>query len=175
MFAWWPARVPEGSGVTGWATARAAVATALAVLLPVAVIAGEPRRRDGGFFFRVAPGGGYTRTAVTEEGDRIALKGVSGSFDIAIGGVVKENFAVHASLGGWGLVDPTVGFSGQEEVANKTSMTMVLIGGGLTYYLGPSNVHLTASAGAATLTVQFEGASQESHTGIAFDAGVGKE
>jgi hypothetical protein len=171
----WPARAPEGSGVTRWSTARAAAATALAVLVPVAAIAGEPRRHDGGFFFRVAPGGGYTRTAITERGDRFALKGTSGSIDFAIGAVVKKNLAVHVTLGAWGLIDPKAESNGMEEVASNASMTMVLIGGGFTYYLGPSNVYLTASGGAAKLRLELEGESNESNTGIAFDAGVGKE
>jgi hypothetical protein len=151
------------------------VATALAVLFPLTAIAGEPRSHDGGFFFRVAPGGGYSRTAVEEEGDRIALKGASGNFDIAIGAVVKKNFAVHATLGAWSLIDPTVEFNGQEEVAEKTSMTMVMIGGGFTYYLGASNTYLTASVGASTLSFEFEGESHDSDTGVAFEAGLGKE
>ena len=40
-----------------------------------------------------------------------------------------------------------VEFNGQEEVVNDTAMTMVMIGGGFTYYLGPSNTYLTASVG----------------------------
>ena len=169
-----PARVPERLGAR-WSTARAAAATALAVLLPVTAIAGEPRSHDGGFFFRVAPGGGYSRTAITEEGDRLAVKGTSGSVDFAIGAVVKKNLAVHVTLGAWSLIDPKVEFNGVEEVASNTSMTMVLLGGGFTYYLGPSNVYLTASGGAAKLTSEIEGESGDSDTGIAFDAGLGKE
>jgi hypothetical protein len=154
---------------------RAAVATALAILIPAVAIAGEPRSHDGGFFFRVAPGGGYSRTALEEEGDRIALKGASDNVDIAIGAVVKKNFAVHATLGGWALIDPTVEFNGQEEVVKNTSMTMVVIGGGFTYYLGPSNTYLTASVGASTLSFEFEGKSHDSDTGVAFEVGLGKE
>ena len=151
------------------------VITALAVLIPLVASAGEPRRHDGGFFLRLAPGGGYSLTAIDEDGDRLALKGVSGSFEAAIGAMVKENFAVHATLGGWSLIDPTVEFNGQEEVANDTAMTMVMIGGGFTYYLGPSNTYLTASVGASTLSFDFEGETNDSDTGVAFEVGLGKE
>lgn len=156
-------------------TMRFAVPTVLAVLVPLAAIAGEPRRHDGGFFLRLAPGGGYTRSAIEEEGDHFALKGTSGSFDVAIGAVVKENLAVHATLGGWGLVDPKVEFNGEEEVATDTSMIMTMVGAGFTYYFGPSNVYLTASVGASTLSFEFEGDSEDSDTGVAFDVGLGKE
>ena len=171
----WPARAPEASRVTRRSTMRGAVATTLAILIPAVAIAGEPRSHDGGFFFRVAPGGGYSRTAITEEGDRLAVKGTSGSVDFAIGAVVKKNLAVHVTLGAWSLIDPKVEFNGVEEVADNTSMTMVMFGGGFTYYLGPSNVYLTASGGAAKLTSEIEGESGDSDTGIAFDAGLGKE
>jgi hypothetical protein len=151
------------------------VVTVLAVLIPAAARAGEPRVHDGGFFLRSTVGGGYARTANEEEGDRIALKGVSGNFDVAIGAMVKKNFAVHATVGGWGLVDPTFEFNGQEEVVTDASMTMVMIGAGVTYYLGPSNTYLTASVGASTLTFEFEGESHDSDTGVAFEVGLGKE
>ena len=151
------------------------VITALAVLIPVAAGAGEPRRHDGGFFLRLAPGGGYSRTAIDEDGDRLALKGVSGSIDAAIGAMVKENFAVHATLGGWALIDPTLEFAGLEEVVNDASVTVILVGGGFTYYLGRSNTYLTASVGASTLTIDLEGESDESDTGVAVDVGLGKE
>jgi hypothetical protein len=151
------------------------VPTIVAVLAPLAAGAGEPRRHDGGFFFRVAPGGGYSRSAVEEGGDRLALKGASGSIDFAIGAVVANNFAIHATVGGWGLVDPKVEFNGLEEDTRDTSLTMVTFGGGFTYYLGPSNVYLTASAGAAKLSLDLEGESSDSDTGFAFDVGIGKE
>lgn len=156
-------------------TMRIAVVSVLAVSAAAAASAGEPRRHDGGFFLRLAPGGGYSRTAIDEAGDQFTLKGPSGSFDIAIGAVVKENFAIHATLGGWAVVDPTVEFNGLEETVTNTSIGMSLFGGGFTYYFGPSNVYLTASAGAAVLSLEIDGDREDSNTGIAFDVGLGKE
>jgi hypothetical protein len=54
-------------------------------------------------------------------------------------------------------------------------MIMTVVGGGVTYYFGKSNVYVTASVGAALLTFDIDGDSEDSDTGIAFDAGVGKE
>jgi hypothetical protein len=154
---------------------RVAAVSARAVFVASAASAGEPRRHDGGFFLRLAPGGGYSRTTIDENGDRFALKGPSGSFDIAIGAVVKENFAIHATVGAWAVVDPRVEFNGLEETAPDTSIAMSMLGGGFTYYFGPSNVYLTASVGASTLSFEFEGEREDSDTGIAFDGGLGKE
>jgi outer membrane protein with beta-barrel domain len=171
----WPPRTQEGSRVPKRSTARTAVVAALAVLIPAAASAGEPRRHDGGFFLRLAPGYGYARTAIDEDGDRLALKGASANFDAAIGAMVKKNFAVHATLGGWALIEPTIEFNGAEEVAKDASATVLLIGAGFTYYLGPSNTYLTASVGASVLSFEFEGETNDSDTGVAFDVGVGKE
>lgn len=156
-------------------TMRVAAVSALAVFVAAAASAGEPRRHDGGFFLRLAPGGGYSRTAIDELGDRFALKGPSGSFDVAIGAVVKENFAIHATLGAWAVVDPTFEFDGLEETATDTSIAMSMFGGGFTYYFGPSNVYLTASVGASVLSFEIEGDRETSDTGIAVDVGLGKE
>jgi hypothetical protein len=154
---------------------RVAVAGLLWVSLAATALAGEPRRHDGGFFLRLAPGGGYSRTAISEDGDDLSLKGPSGSFDVAIGAMLKENFAVHATLGSWVAVDPTVEFNGIDETVDDTSISLSMFGGGFTYYFGPSNVYLTASAGAATLSFEFEGDTDDSDTGFAVDAGLGKE
>jgi hypothetical protein len=166
---------PGGSRRTRRPTTRIVVAAALTLLVPVVAGAGEPRRHDGGFFFRVSAGGGYSRTAAEDSGDHVALKGLSGSFDTAIGGMVKENLAIHATLGGWSLIDPTIELNGQEAVVKDAAATVILIGSGFTYYLGRSNTYLTASVGASTLSFDFEGESHESGTGVAFDVGLGKE
>jgi hypothetical protein len=89
--------------------------------------------------------------------------------------MVKENFAIHGTLGGWGIIDPKVEFNGLEETADDTSITMSMVGGGFTYYFGPSNVYLTASVGAGLLSLEFDGDTEDSDTGFAFDAGLGKE
>ena len=156
-------------------TMRIVVPGILAVLVPIAAVAGEPRRHDGGFFLRLAPGGGFSRSYIEEDGERFGFKGTSGSFDIAIGAMVTENFAVHGTLGGWSIVDPTIQFLDVEEQVDDASITMTMYGGGFTYYLGQSNTYITASAGAAMLNTEFLGESEDSETGFAVDAGLGKE
>ena len=70
---------------------------------------------------------------------------------------------------------PELEFNGLEETATDTSIAMSMLGGGFTYYFGPSNVYLTASVGASLLSFEFDGETEESDAGIAFDAGLGKE
>lgn len=170
-----PATGPEGPRLTRRPTTSVLLAGALALLAPGGAHAGEPRQHDGGFFLRLALGGGYARTALDELDERLTFKGPSANFDIAIGGMVKKNFAVHATLGGWGLPEPTVQVGSFEDTADDTTMTVSMIGGGFTYYLGPSNVYLTASVGAAILSIDFDGDREDSDTGVAFEVGLGKE
>jgi hypothetical protein len=153
--------------------------TAAIVFLTLTVVtgaeAGEPRRHDGGFFLRLAPGGGFASSKITETGDELEFRGVSGNVDIAIGAVIHENLAIHANVGGWSLVDPTVRFNGREEQVQDLGFTLISYGAGFTWYVGPSNVYLTAWGGAAELELDFEGDTDTSDPGFAFEVGVGKE
>ena len=137
--------------------------------------AASDRAHDGGFFLRLAVGGGHANTEIDEGPISLGLSGVSGTFDVAIGAVVARNFAVHGTLGGFGMVDPTVDFNGIEEETEDTSVTMTLVGGGITYWFGDSNAYVTASAGAGQLVVEFDGDEEDSDTGFAAEVGIGKE
>jgi hypothetical protein len=137
--------------------------------------AGEPRRHDGGFFLRIAPGVGFARTNIDEAGDELEFRGLSGAADIAIGWMVRPNLALHATLGGWTLDDPTVRFNGQEEDVQDMSLFLFGYGGGFTWYFGDSNVYLTAWGAAAELDFELDGTTETSDTGYALGLGVGKE
>ncbi len=155
------------------------IRTAVGVLGLVGMLAPEAmasdRAHDGGFFLRLTAGGGYSNSKIDDGFDEIELKGPSGSFDVALGAVVANNFAVHATLGGFGLVDPTLEFNGFEDQTEDVALTMSMIGGGFTYYFGSSNTYVTASVGAGQLTLDIDGDDETSDTGLAFDAGIGKE
>jgi hypothetical protein len=154
---------------------RNLILAGLFAVAPLSSHAAEPRAHDGGFFLRLAAGGGTSNSKIEEGGDDIELRGTSGSFDVAVGAVLARNLAVHATLGGFGLVDPTVEFNGREESTDDVTLTMSMVGGGVTYYFGDSNTYVTASAGAGRLTFEFDGDSEDSDTGLAVDVGIGKE
>jgi Outer membrane protein beta-barrel domain len=148
---------------------------ALSLALGATAQAAEPRSHDGGFFLRVAPGLGFARSKIAEAGDELELRGLSGNADIAIGAVVTKNLAIHANLGGWSVVDPTLKFNGEEEQFEDASISLFSYGAGFTWYFGTSNVYVTAWGGAAELDFEFEGENETSDTGFAFEVGVGKE
>ena len=94
-------------------------AIGMAVLALVAMGAPEAaasdKSHDGGFFLRLGLGGGYASTEVDDGLGALEIRGLTGSFDVAIGAVVAKNFAVHGTLGGFDLAEPTVEFRGLEE------------------------------------------------------------
>ena len=155
------------------------IATGLAMVGLFAVsapeVAASDRSHDGGFFLRLALGGGHANTEIEEGPDSLGFSGLSGTFDVAIGAVVARNFAVHGILGGFSMIDPEVDFNGFEEDTDDVSVTMTMYGGGVTYWFGDSNAYLTASAGAAELTLDLDGDEETSDTGFAAEIGLGKE
>ena len=156
-------------------------AVTMGLLALALVAAGTPdaaasdKSHDGGFFLRMAIGGGHASTEVEDSLGDLELHGPSGSFDIAIGAVVAKNFAIHGTLGGFALSEPTVEFRGFEEDGDDVNMAMSMVGGGVTYFFGNTNAYVTASAGAAELIIDFDGDDETSDTGFAAEVGLGKE
>jgi hypothetical protein len=136
--------------------------------------AGEPHTHDG-FFLRLSGGVGYASTSEDFEAGELKVSGPSGDANLAIGGVVSPNLALHATLWAWALSDPDVEFENLSSELNG-DVTLSGFGGGLTYYFAPSNVYLSGSVGAAVMEVDFDGGPEaESDTGLAVDFTIGKE
>ena len=138
-----------------------AVATIVGASAPPALA--SDRSHDGGFFLRMAIGGGHASTEVDEGPFSLELNGMSGTFDVAIGAVVAKNLAIHGTLGGVAFRDDDV------------DVGQSMIGGGLTYWFGESNAYVTASAGFGELTFDIDGDDETSDTGFATELQVGKE
>lgn len=142
--------------------------------------AGQPRTHDG-LLLRLSAGFGYASSSLDAlyfpEFDLIAdfeMSGVDGDLNLAIGGVVSPNLAIHGTLWGWSITDPDVeiaGLSGEFD----GDMSMSAIGPGITYYFMPSNLYFSGSIGPAWLTWDVQGDDSDSDTGVAIDLTLGKE
>jgi hypothetical protein len=157
-----------------------ALVAAASLLLPDLAAANEPQEHDGGFFLRIAPGLGFSRTKIDDQFDSLEFRGLSGVGDLAIGVGIGENLIVHATLFGWTVVDPTVEINNEEFETQDVTLTLYAFGGGVTYYLNSeSNIYLTGSLGAAQITLEYDDefgrVSEDTDTGLAFELGVGKE
>jgi hypothetical protein len=144
-------------------------------LLPASAYADEARSHDGGFFFRAALGGGASHTKFDDGFDDIKIKGPSGTADFALGYGIGRNLILHANVGAWAIVDPTVEFDGDEFETEDVDVAMTHLGAGLTYYFGDSNVFVTGFAGIGRLDAEVEGEEAGTDNGFAAGGGIGKE
>jgi hypothetical protein len=143
------------------------------LLLASNASAQDPGARDhaDGFFLRMAAGFGYAQSK--NDGFPLEFTGAPAELDIAIGAVVTENLAIHATLFGWLISDPDVdGVLGSGTASGDADMTA--FGVGVTYYFMPVNIYLSASLGAGSFsaTGDIEG---ESDSGLAGQLTAGKE
>jgi hypothetical protein len=154
----------------------AVVVAALALTLADASSsrAGEARTHDG-FLLRLSAGGGWAKTSAdTPLGDAEA-SGPAGDGNIAIGGAVAPNLILHGTLWGWAVHEPDVEFGSLSGSTEDVTLNMSAWGVGITYYVMPANLYLSPSVGAAELTLEEDGVSVSTDTGIALDFTLGKE
>jgi hypothetical protein len=162
----------EGGSMRTWS--RWALLAAVG-LVPVSAHASDPRSHDGGFFLRASLGGGASHTKIDDGIDEVKIKGPSGTAELALGFGIGRNLILHANLGAWAAVDPTIEANGEEFETEDLSVDLSHFGGGLTYYLGDSNVFLTGFAGLGRLHAEVEGEESETDNGFAAGGGIGKE
>ncbi len=142
------------------------------VVSTIEVFAGD-RDHDGGFFLRLSAGSGY---AQTELGDPTVMKyyGPCGDVNFAVGGVVLRNLALHGSLFGWTIIDPSLEIGTIPGEING-SLMLSGFGAGITYYIMPINIYISPSVGIGRLTLESNGQTGETEMGPFFDFTVGKE
>jgi hypothetical protein len=153
---------------------RVTVLSCLIIALFVAGAWAGPRDHDGGFFLRLSAGPGTATTSFDLFGADLEISGPTGDANLAIGGMVTRNLALHATLFGWVASDPDMSFLGR---TGRLSADVSLsgLGIGLTYYFMPVNIYVSGSVGAASLTVESGQTSGETDLGPAMDLTLGKE
>jgi|SRR5262245_7982163 len=154
------------------------VVLAFAVLCsfaPNSRASGQPRTHDR-FFLRMTLGGGWFGNKLEGVGGTARFSGFSGDADIAIGGMVSPNLALHGTTFGWAAMDPDLELTpGGSGTANGIA-TMNAFGGGLTYYFMPANAYLSGSLGFGSFGFDPEnGPREDGGNGIAFELTGGKE
>ncbi len=116
------------------------------------------------------------------------MSGIGGLFDFKIGGAIKENLILHATLLSNSLAGPkitaTTGSAitsdqlaaGSFKTSNQLTIGESMFGGGVTYYT-PSNLFVSGSLGLGnfTLTDQENNYSASTEHGLSFQLKAGKE
>ena len=159
----------------------AAAVLTLALFSPSAHAQFAPFYHDG-FLLRLSMGLGQADSEIDGEfgGSDVELEGTAGDWNVAIGGVVAENLAIHGTFFGWWVDDPDQRISdgGLDSGGEfQGHLTMSAFGGGITYYLMPINIYFSGSFAAAKLYLDtpYPPYDSDSDTGIAGDFTVGKE
>lgn len=142
---------------------------------PAAAVS-RPETHDG-FMLRLTLGLGYEGLALSDgAGTEIDLSGFGLSSSITLGGVVAENLAIHGDFFGLAAVSPNVAINGEEfGEATDSSISLSGLGVGLTHWVMPLNLYLSATLGLAKASIDVEGDAYEADWGFALRAMVGKE
>ena len=139
--------------------------------------AGEARTHDG-FFLRLSAGGGGASSKIEDPSASVDFSGTSGEMNIAVGGMVQPNLAIHGTIWGWSVSDPdadvTIAGLGSVSGTLNGTATMSGFGPGVTYYFMPINMYASASVGIGKLKLDGD-VTGETNTGFAMDLTLGKE
>lgn len=156
----------------------------LLLLAPLALIAfaspaaalSRPETHDG-FLLRFSLGLGYEGLGLSDgAGTEIDLSGFGLSSSLTLGGVVADNLAVHGDFFGLAAVSPNVAINGEDfGEASDSSVSLSGLGVGITYWVMPLNLYLSATLGLGKATIDVEGDEFEADWGVAVRAMVGKE
>ena len=133
-----------------------------------------------GFFLSMAAGPAFGKITSDMGHEQVEMSGTGGKFDFKIGGAVKENLILHATMIATMLTGPTVksSYGGSGKTDNNISITEnMLIGGGLTFYIMPSNLFLSGSLGLGnySLTDLNNNINGSTNNGFSMQLKVGKE
>ena len=109
-------------------------------------------RQHTGFYLSLSGGPAFGTISNDMKGTltgKLDFSGTGAQFDIKIGGAVKENLILHATMISTSISGAKVTSSGQvgRLSDNMNISENMLIGGGLTYYVMPSNFFLSGSVG----------------------------
>jgi hypothetical protein len=129
-----------------------------------------------GFYLRLAGGVGYAQLVENDVmGSDLKLSGVSGASRFQIGGTVSDNLIIYGEFGGVIQQEPTMEWMGESGSTSNVSVSVYDVGGGITYYLMPSNVYFALSLLISQAELEYNNNKGESEYGIGFNAMVGKE
>lgn len=148
---------------------KAFVCVCLILILSATDLFAGSRDHDGGFFLRLSGGVGGAQT--TLEDNLSSFSGMSSTTNMAIGGGIFKNFALHATLFGFLIPDPEMEVLGIPVATNQDIM-LSAVGVGVTYYIMPINIYLSPSIGIGGLSDE---SGDGTDLGLALDLTLGKE
>ena len=143
----------------------------------------EKSNQHTGFYLSMSIGpafGTINNDLISPYKEKFEYDGTGSLFDIKVGGAIKENFILHATLASTALIGPKVtsSNSGSGKASNNLNISESMIGGGVTYYFMPTNVFLSASVGVGSYTItdtKNDDINGSTDNGFAMQLKIGKE
>jgi hypothetical protein len=136
-------------------------------------------RVHDGFFLSLSCGPNSSEISVEVKGQNdVNYSGTGPVFDLKIGGAIKENLILHATLTTNYVAGPELITNGvSQHTSNNLLIGEDFIGGGITYYIMPSNTFLSGSLGFGNFRIMDTDAetSGTSDKGFGMQLKVGKE
>lgn len=152
------------------------IASAIVIFFNSILFSQEGIREHDGFFLRMLYGFGYAELIEKDVlGSDMTYSGEAGALRFQIGGTVSENLIFYGEFGGVMQFDPKFEWIGQSVSTSDVTVSVFDFGGGLTYYLMPSNFYFSLSLHTSQATIEANGETGESEIGFGFNAMVGKE
>jgi hypothetical protein len=144
----------------------------------------EPQHQHKGLYLSlgIGPVFGNVEDVVKDniEGNyTLNMSGVGLNMDLKIGGAVKENLILHATITSSALPGPTISISGNDDIKTSDNMSVgeAMIGAGATYYFMPSNFLISGSAGIGNFSIinEDDNVNISTERGLSIQLKAGKE
>ena len=109
--------------------------------------------------------------------NNMKISGPAATFDIKIGGAIKENFILHGDIISTSSSSADVTVDGQKigTLSGDNSVGMIMVGAGVTYYFMPVNIFISSTIGAGNFTIATGGNDTKTEKGFGLYLKTGKE
>jgi len=152
------------------------ISLVICIVLPISSRAqsNNGARQHDGFFMRFLVGAGPG--SITIDDADMEFTSTGADFHFQIGGSIAENLILFGDIGGFSLSNPEVEWQGATGTAEDVSVSAMGFGGGITYYIMPTNIFLSGSIMYVNDSIEYEDEDiGESDPGISFFISAGKE
>jgi hypothetical protein len=139
--------------------------------------ASSPQTHDG-FLLRLSAGPGYASSEIDIGSATYKYSGSGADLNLAIGAIVSDNLAIHATLGGWSIVEPDVELSAGnlslDGQLDDATFGLSTFGVGVTSYFA-ENFYFSGSLGFAVISIDDGSERGQTDEGLGVDLTLGKE
>lgn len=90
-------------------------------------------------------GGGYARTSISIDGQKLTYSGTSMPVDLALGAAIRPNLILFGEVISSQMFSPNKKYAGEDRTASSINVSIQGIGPGVAYYFMPINIYVSGS------------------------------